>query len=196
MEINRRTLAPIYCASTDETRFTINSLHFAADGSTVATNKHILARCVPKTSIGHELQPFTLWADTLAELQREQMKARAIPAKLDIDATNGNGYARVTGVSGAREIPKLDGDFPDWRHAHPKETPDHKHRVLISLANLEKIVAAGRQFTASKKGETIVAAFEFTDEHFSGNLGGPIRAEIRDCESGDVLEFSVMPCFK
>ena len=64
-EINHRTLAPLHCASNDETRPGLCSLHFAADGSTVGTNGHVLARTI-LADVPAELASFTLAAGGLA----------------------------------------------------------------------------------------------------------------------------------
>jgi DNA polymerase III sliding clamp (beta) subunit (PCNA family) len=180
-EITRRTLAPLHCASNDETRYNLRSLHFDTDGSTVATDGHLMARAVPVVPNNDPAEPFTLAAEALADLNREQRKKKAEPARMEFGERN-------VIVDGVDEIPHLDGDFPDWRQCHEPPKSVH-HEVAISLHNLERMVAAARQFTNTRKGEVVQVLFRFPKSDLKA-----IRAEVTDKESLDRLEFTVMPC--
>ena len=199
-EINHRTLAPLHCASDDEARPGLCGLHFAADGSTVGTNGHLLARTIPAES-SPKLVPFTLAAGALAPLVKDQRKKKKSvpPAQLDVDGTNAGDKALVIQTLAEMEvstsIPKLEGEFPDWRNVVPTE-PTH-FEVMISAHVLESMLAAVRQFTETRKGDEARILFCFHDVSPKARKGDralePVKTVVVDNDSGDRLECVLMP---
>ena len=189
MEINHRTLAPLHCASTDKTRDNVNVIHFDVSGDTIATNGHIMAHYVPSgTDGGAGVLPFSLSLDSVAALNKEQRKRTQAPSELEIDATNANGHARISNTTpGTIEIPKAVSTFPDWRAVMPTSA-DTDHEVGISLAVLEPLIAAARQFSETRKGEGKCVKFRFPADSI-----GTILATVDDVDSGDKLEIVLMP---
>ena len=204
LSLNRRTLSPLHCASSDETRFNINTLHVEADGTTIATDGHIMAVVTPgsidKEEWPQEVRPFTLEADHLKNLNKEQRKRNAPEATIDIKATNANGHCRIdTAGSGAVEIPKLDCTYPNWQQVVPSD-PAH-YSVRISLHVLESMIATARQFTDTKKGHggtfgtsgaKSIVQFDFQEDCELK----PIVVTTEDKTSGDTLKVVMMPCRK
>ena len=200
LSLNRRTLSPLHCASSDSTRFNINSLHVEANGTTIATDGHILAVVTPGTplEIGDELTPFTLEADHLKALNKEQRKRTAPEATIALESTNANGHCRIeTAGSGAVEIPKLDCTYPDWKQVLPTD-PTH-YTVRISLHVLESMIATARQFTDTKKGQggafgtagaKSIVQFDFQEDSDCK----PIVVTTEDRDTGDTLKVVMMPC--
>ena len=203
LSLNRRTLSPLHCASSDSTRFNINSLHIEADGTTVATDGHIMAVVTPGAmgEIGSEqLKPLQLDADALKALNKEQRKKNAPEATIDLESTNANGHCRIeTAGSGAVEIPKLDCNYPNWQQVVPTE-PTH-YSVRISLHVLESMIATARQFTDTKKGhggtlgqdsKRSIVQFDFQED----SELKPIVVTTEDRDTGDTLKVVMMPCRK
>ena len=200
LSLNRRTLSPLHCASSDATRFNINSLHVEADGTTIATDGHILAVVTPSSPLegSSKLKPFTLEADHLKALNKEQRKRTAPEATIDLEATNANGHCRIeTPGAGAVEIPKLDCTYPDWKQVLPTD-PTH-YSVRISLHVLESMIATARQFTDTKKGHggglngsKSIVQFDFQEE----SECKPIVVTTEDRDTGDTLKVVMMPCRK
>jgi len=189
MLINHRTLAPLHCASTDETRYNLNGLHFTADGQTVGTDGHIMAYVTPKLDGDPvKLEPFTLEYGALVALQKEQRKKRAIPASLVVDVTNANGHARIEGTSiGAIEPVKIIGDYPAWQQVVPKREADD-HVVGLSASVLECMLNTVRQFTETSRGKAVNITFRFPKDNLK-----PISADVADLDSGDELHVVLMP---
>lgn len=202
LSLNHRTLSPLHCASADSTRYQINSLRIEADGTTIATNGHIMAVVTPGKPLegSEQLEPFTLEADHLKTLNKEQRKRNTPEATIDLEATNENGHCRIeTPGSGAVEIPKLQCEYPDWRQVQPSEPPHYS--VRISLHVLESMIATARQFTDTKKGNggafgtagaKSIVQFDFQEDCELK----PIVVTTEDKTSGDTLKVVMMPCRK
>lgn len=189
MKLNRRNLAPIHCASTDSTRYSINALRFEEDGTTVATDGHILAVVKPGKVIDAKLDPFSVELEGLAPFQKEQRKKNPARARLDIKPTNDNGACYLSSGGVDTRLPKVVGDFVDWRTvANAVHSDSAQTTVGISLADLEKIVSTARQFSDTRKGDITAMRFEFTEDALS-----PFRVSCEDANSGDQLEITVMP---
>ena len=186
MQFNHRNLSPLHCASTDATRHNLNSLHIAADGSTVAADGNVLAHVTPANDgIPVTVTPFTIDREALKALQSEQRKKKTPDADLDIEATNNNCHARICSAGITTEIPKMEATYPAWEQiTNPRPGA---HTVGISLHVLEQMVATARQFSATKKGEFCGLKFEFPEDEFA-----PIRASRMD--DGDEIEILAMPC--
>ena len=200
LSLNRRTLSPLHCASNDSTRFNINTLHVEADGKTIATDGHIMAVVTPGKPLegSDRLEPFTLEADHLKALNKEQRKKNAPEATIDLEATNANGHCRIeTAGSGAVEIPKQTLGYPNWQAVVPTE-PTH-YSVRISLHVLESMIATSRQFTDTKKGQggglggsKSIVQFDFQED----SELKPIVVTTEDRDTGDTLKVVMMPCRK
>ncbi len=196
--INRRSLAPLHCASTDSTHFNINALHFTEEGQTIGTDGHLMAVFTPPAppQAPDRLQPFTLEAEHLKALNKEQRKRFAPLAEIDRLATNANGHCRIeTAGSGAVEIPKLQGTYPDWKQVIPSDPP--AFAVHLSLEILEKMIATVRQFTETRKGEACPVRLDFQEAEENGECLRPVVVT-RDHanEDGDTLRVIMMPCRK
>ncbi len=199
MDLNRRNLAPIHCASTDAGRVNLKALRFEKDGTTVATDGHILAICrraTPKHGEHVPLDPFSLPLPPLAPILKEQRKAKPAAAVIDTATTNANSYCRIESGGVATEIPKVDGEdfkYPDYRAVIPTEPV--MLSVGLSLHNLEKVVTTARQFTGTRKGEVTVMRFDFR-ENCTNDDGQYLNGVTVTCNKnghGDTLEFVVMP---
>ena len=162
--IKNKQLSVLHAASTDSTRFNLNSVRFEADGSLVATDGHILAVMKAEGDAGvGGLEPFGMGA---AYFDVTGGKSN-LGACVDRDATNGNGSLRVTMSDGsALKLPKLaqgdEGFYPDWKHVMPKGEVQYK--VGISLHVLERACQIARQASETRKGEIRAMVFEFGDE--------------------------------
>lgn len=192
LSLNRRSLAPIHCASTDKSRENLTTLHFEPDGTTVATDGHLMAVVTPGEPL-HESQhltPFELNTGDLGPILKEQRRKHALPTEVDRIRTNENGHCRIDVGGGAVEIPKVQHvTFPDWKVVQVTE-PTH-YSVSISLAVLEQMIATARQFTDTKKGQLAVMRFDFQEE--SELKPFTVTHEHRD---GDTLKVTMMPCRK
>lgn len=192
MKINHRTLAPLHCASTDETRFNLNALHFTAEGETIGTNGHLLARFRPASAYQDsgcpELEPFTVDRFSIEPLAKEQRRKWQEPCTLDVEETNANGHARFTDTaSGSQETPKLDCEYPNWKQVLAKSDSEDRE-IGISLAVLEPLIAAARQFSETRKGGGQCVRFCIPKDNLK-----PFTATVLHEDSGDILEFTLMP---
>jgi hypothetical protein len=204
LNITRERLAVLHAASTDETRFNINAVRFEADGTLVATDGHILA--VSKLPAGErdlvaKLEPFQIGLEDARSASKLAGTGKnSSGLTLDIDATNESGRAGRVSVTGRRKsewVPesyeKADTDYPNWEQVTaPKRKVDHKdvpgfHRVGLSLAVLESLVAIGRQATKTHKGETQTVEFSFPE-----NPDAMVTATLPG-EHAEGLEVHLMP---
>ena len=195
LSLNRRTLAPLHCASDDSTRYALNSLHIEPDGTTVATNGHLMAVCKPSQPLEGDdtLTAFELAADDLKEINKQQRKKVAPEAIVDTEATNQNGHCRVTSNGRAYELPKNDPGFPDWRKIEALSDTEVYHSVTISLATLEQMIASARQFSQTRKGDGCAMRFDFPENTDGKGGWDPFRVTHIDKDSGDTLEVTIMP---
>lgn len=180
MKISKKHLAPIHCASKDETRYNLNSIHFADDGSIVATNGHMLGRVVPKDM--EKRSPFMMALESVKELIKRSAKK---PVILNVEDST------PTRIFDELEFPYnlvADAEYPNWRavHKEPKKS-DVTFEIALSAHVLESMIAAARQFTGTSKGKAVPLKFTFTD-----NLS-PAFVTVTDKVTGDVMEFSLMP---
>ena len=160
MLIHPNTLKVAKAASTDDQRFTLNSVYITPDGGGVATDGHVLVKFTPRdmpdakeyppiegmegaTAADKEepaLQPFILPSAAAAEILKAMPKKRTtLPIleniALDVAATNGNGSA-VMGVTDL-ENPwifrpkKIEDQFPDVDKVIPEM--DKKPTIEIGL---------------------------------------------------------------
>ncbi len=188
--IRNKQLAVLHAASTDSTRFNLNSVRFEADGSLVATDGHMLAVVKASEEAGAGLEPFEISLESAKTLSKGTRGKTNLGAGIDRDATNGNGSLRVTlGDGSALELPKLaqgdDGFYPDWRQVIPKDDRKIEHRVGLSLHVLERMVQIARQATETRKGEQRVLEFEFGGEFEPVKVTDP---------KDDALTIVLMPC--
>lgn len=201
MILSHRSLAPLHCASRDEYRPGLRVLHFSGIGQTVATNGHILARFIPAKSlvnVDDVLLPFELGIVALTPIQKEQARQNATPFTVNAQVTNFEGQGKgqqgvcrieSTGREGSREIPKEDGDFPEWmsviKGAGKREVGAEP---CVGLDLLEALIATARAFNRTRKGGGGGVRF-----YFPKNSEEEVRAEVKDESSGDRIEFVLMP---
>lgn len=193
MQLNRQSLSPIHCASRDETRFMLNQLRVEPDGSTIATNGHLMARVIPSEALtgGEQLEPFEISHEIVTPLLKELKGRQGAPYSVDSEQTNANGHCRATQTkSGAAvELPKTSrnyGEFPDWKQVIPSEPADFV--VTLGLNVLETMLATAREFTETRKGGGKGVRFEFLTGE--GKELSPIRATV---EGEGTLEIVLMP---
>lgn len=197
MELNRKNLAPLHCASTDTTRLNLAALRFEEDGRTVATNGHTLALFIPgkEPEADEKLEPFSLPADSLKDIVKEQRKRNPKDCHVDVEATKGARVCRTFDpepLGSTSELPKLQdedgGNFPKWEAVMPKEAPHYS--VNLSLHVLEQLIAAARQFSGTRKGEQQNVRFDFAESELNVVK---VTCESKD-DSEDRLEVIMMPC--
>ena len=172
MKITARTLAPIHCASKDPLRYNINVVHFAKDGTTSATNGHVLARVAPD-EVTEPIGSFSIEAKKLSDLNRELKVNTAEPAELDIDKATSPGCVRFESEMGVRETTKADVNFPSTDKI--TEPTDSYPELMLNLAVLECIVATARQYSGTTKGREQAVTFRFPKDHMKH-----CEASIRD----------------
>ena len=173
MLYSKRQLAVRHAASTEATRFNLNGVRFHADGSTEATNGHILCRITakappldeypsPKGSsldgaiLEGEQEPFTFPIDAVNRLVKAIPKKAHFPilehAALDVGASNANGSARfiTTDLESTQAIEgrKIEGDFPDTGKVIPGGKP--VTTLALNLTLLCKLEKALREFNGGK----------------------------------------------
>jgi len=209
MLVSKSHLSVRHGASKDASRYNLNGVRFEADGSTVATNGHLLmrTRIEPQSSEEYPswdgfsaqsdatLEPFTLpldTADSLAKAVKANEKtrsARTMPilsnAALDVAATNANGKARfgVTDLESGQVIEgrKVEGDFPNYHQVIP--APEKFTRsVHVNAGYLATILKAASEF-----GHHGAIKLELQDDPMS-----PIRLSVHNPDIGD-FEAILMP---
>ena len=189
--IRNKQLAVLHAASTDSTRYNLNSVRFEADGSLVATDGHMLAVVKPETEEADGgIDPFVISLESAKTLNKGTRGKQNVGACVDRDATNGNGSLRVTLSDGsALELPKVefgdDGFYPDWQQVMPKNGRKIEHRVGLSLHVLERMVTIARQATETRKGEQRTLVFEFGSEFEPVKVTDP---------KDEALTIVLMPC--
>ena len=203
-----------HAASTDETRYNLNGLHFRGDGTTEATDGHMLIRIKAATPAYDEHpngtegvpEPFIL------PLEAAHRVAKAIPkrspspvlthAALDVPSTNGNGSARFvvtdgyngTGNEQAIEAKKIEGEYPNTDQVIPKDAP---FSFCINLTLLERVIKASKEFGGSGKGKDSKGKdskgnqAHFAKFHVTDN-SSPVRITISNPDVGE-LEAVIMP---
>jgi hypothetical protein len=182
IKLNRRSLAPLHCASKDETRHHLGALHFSAEGVTVGCTGHLLA-CVTPAHLEPIPRAFGLERAALADVVRETKKKGAE------DRTLHPAEAPRRWVVDGVEHSEIDAEYPAWRRMHPEKHAVPKHTFEISLHVLEAMTATARAFAGGKKGDEDT---RLTVELPSDPIR-PIRVHTADKGSGDVLGFTLMP---
>ena len=204
MLYSKSQLAARHAASTDPTRFNLNGVHFKADGSTEASDGHMLIQVSPlgtdpqafpasagiNYTEGETLVPFILPSATVNQLAKSIPKAgKGFPilanAALDVASTNANGAARfvVTDLETSGEVKgeKIAGEFPNTSQVIPERG---EVTFAMNLEFLEKVIKAAKEF--APKSKCRVAKFYATDTL------SPVRIELDDAEHGEMLAV-VMP---
>ncbi len=181
MLVTKKHLAGIHCASQDSTRYNMNAIHFADDGSIVSTDGHILSRIVPKDMKKRSV--FSMTIDSVKDLIKKVQKKGSVAVLNVSDMTS-------TRVLDAAEFPYelVEDKFPNWRQVHkePKES-EITFEVCFSAHVLESLISSTRQFTGTTKGKDAPIKFSFI------NNQSPAFVTIEGKDSDDVMEFSVMP---
>ena len=183
-------LAVRHAASTDETRPNLNGIHFRADGSTEATDGHIMIRSksdhLPEVDFptieGREiedpeptLESFILPSTTAATLVKRIPKKSSMPiltsAALDVAHANGNGAVQfhTTDLETAEltTARKIDGEFPDTDNVQP--TSKIQVETAIDLSLVERFLKAIREADpmGGKNGRARGVKVEIRDEGLS-----------------------------
>jgi hypothetical protein len=176
MLISKAMLAVRHAASTDETRYNLNGIHFRSDTEVEATDGHMLIRTrVPATeetefpsSVAMEgegyntpepIKPFVMQLATVEALRKAiPVKQRVYPilehAQVDTQRTNANGkiHARVVDADHSeQEIQghKIDGDYPSTDQVC---TPISEQTEIftLDLKLLERVLKAAKEFNADR----------------------------------------------
>lgn len=142
MNINKLNLEVSKCASTEESRYHLNGVHFTSD-YTEATNGHILARVTYPTQFPEDELP-----EMIKSKDKSEIKEFVIPLNgvkeikfpkgkvplpiladtyVDVEHTNQNGVARFSytdlQTTPTTEVRKIDGDFADTEAVWCKDEP-------------------------------------------------------------------------
>jgi DNA polymerase III sliding clamp (beta) subunit (PCNA family) len=168
MLLQRKALEIVRAASKDQTRQSICGIRIEADGATIATDGHILAKFTPTANPdGKEypaiegvsaddgesrLQPFTLPSEAVAILLKALPKKapRCLPilghVALDVQQTNTNGcaVAAITDLENPQvfKLRKVADDFPTYQSVFPKGKP--KFVIGFMMAALENLISTLR----------------------------------------------------
>lgn len=194
MKLTKKLLALVHCASQDETRYNLNGIYFDGDGTSVATDGHVLGRIVPfGRSLGRQDRPtkgsaFILALEAVKDLIR-RTKAKGSSVMLDVDDKRSRS---IQDAEHRNTYEVIDGEFPKWKQIHKKPSKAAtKHTLCLSAEVLEKVLAASRQFTGTTKGAALKLEFTFVEDNLA-----PVFIEVLDKETSDSIEFSAMPMRK
>lgn len=142
MNINKANIIVGKCASTDESKYHLNSIHFTKD-FTESTNGHILARMsypepqfdpadvpdVIKTGPKELIQPFIIPVKALKDVKFPKRSSLPVLMDLyvDVDSTNQNGNAKFgmtdLQTTSTPEVKKMEGEFPETDRVWPTIAP-------------------------------------------------------------------------
>src|SRR5262249_23950911 len=168
MLLERKALEIVRAASKDQTRQSICGIRIEGDGTTIATDGHILAKLTPtanpdgkeypalegvKADDGeNKLQPFPLPTEAVAILLKALPKKtpRYLPilgnVALDVEQTNGNGcaVAAITDLENPQvfKLRKVTDDFPEYQSVFPKGKP--KLVIGFMMTALENLLSTLR----------------------------------------------------
>jgi len=214
MLYSKAHLAVRHAASADAARFNLNGVHFEADGTTEATDGHMLLRAtvatppmeefpavgeLPEGDSAGPIVPFILPIDVADRLAKSIPTRPRMPvlahAALDAESTNANGRARfvATNLEGVTitEGEKIDGEYPKTSQIREPVKRDARFAFRMNLRLLERVVKAAKEFERAHGQSTkdpLVADFYMTDGL------SPVAVVIE--RDGDTLEAIVMPMRK
>jgi len=184
------SLSVVHAASDDATRYNINSVHFTEDGSTVATDGHMLAKVTPEKPV--KVQPFTVELGGLVPVAKEVKRARKSGGHLSLENPEDIGapgygvtvpfLAATKSVTGKVQLARVDGDYPNYRQMIPALDDSNSLSVGVSLSVLERMVAIAREFTDTRKGATTALHLRIPTDpnsHSTGCLLSPFTAETK-----------------
>ena len=211
MRLSKRQLAPRHAASTDETRYNLNGIHVRPDGSTEATDGHMLiqvSRYVEDdneqaTSIERGLSPgCELAKDTIVGLDGVESIRRAMPKRkdsdrsvmVDVEESNLNGSVRVVWPDGECRSEKVVGEYPNTGQVIP-EVSDGDIQFAINLQLLERLTKAVKEFKSEDSGKTLgvkVTIRPASDEDGCGLVLTPIRFDATN-DAGEEFLGIIMP---
>ncbi len=163
MEYTKAHFAVRHAASKDETRYNLNGIHFESDGSTVATDGHVLIHASPAMDPGatgeaqcSNLEAFELQLPQIEKLRKLIPKAGHVD--LDPALTNANGAAHfVTDDGLTYDLPKSDEGYPSWQQVLPKDEP--AVTLGLNVVLLERICKAVREFAPKDQTAVKVEVF-------------------------------------
>lgn len=200
MRLQARDLAVLHAASTDETRFNLNTVRFDTEaGRLYATNGHVLAWVpMPDADEGEvKLESFSLARadaerlvkDTKVALKGVHPQLRdEFGAQLAVEESNGNGAAIVRLPGSLLTCEKVvEGEYPDVDKIIP--STDGWMEVGIGVAVLETILKVVR---ARGTGKVLKFQFDLAIDARTGLPNATLSA-FRVSAGGPALEFVGMP---
>ena len=208
---SRKHFAVRHAASKDETRYNLCGVYFDSDGSTVATDGHMLLRTVRveqhsagdfpsvegfETSDG-ELEPFILPMGAVDIIRKAlPKKSTTLPildcAALAREEANGNGQVRfaVTDLEQTQtpQARKIEADFPKYSPVTPDDDDKPTYTVTINATLLERLLKAAKEFGSDRRDQPLkIELWAEPDDVISK----PLRITHHTCD-GD-LEALIMP---
>ena len=211
VRLSKRQLAPRHAASTDETRYNLNGVHIKPDGSTEATDGHMLiqvsryveddgeeTRSIERgVALGSELSK-----DTIVTLDGVDSIRRAMPKRkdsdrsvmVDVKESNLNGSVRVVWPDGECRSEKVVGEYPNTGQVIP-EISDGDIQFCVNFQLLERLAKAVKEFKSEDRGKSL--AVKVTIRPTSGEDGcglvlTPIRFDATN-DAGEELLGVIMP---
>jgi hypothetical protein len=181
MLLDKRSFAVVHAASTDETRLVLNGVLIGPDGSTVATDGHILAEISPCTEFDEADFPMREGAAPAWTPEGEGVvvpaevckKAAKLPSKKKFHlpilnaiqlCKNGNGpefMATDLDTESRAAFRPLEGPFPNYRQVIPRNLDEAKIRIGFSVAVLEKAIKIAKEFSEDAPQNTTMEFFLF-----------------------------------
>ena len=211
MLISKAMLAVRHAASTDETRYNLNGIHFRSDTEVEATDGHMLIRASVEAqkseefpSVGgldrtseEKISPFVMQLSTVDEIRKAIPKASRVPilqnALIDVNYTNQNKSVKVhtTDLQNSREIigKKIEGEYPTTDQAYPDPAREEL-AFYINLCLLERVIKAAKEFGVPKN--ILAAKFYIKKGGPKKRAMAPVRIELKNDEGGE-LQAVIMP---
>jgi DNA polymerase III sliding clamp (beta) subunit (PCNA family) len=160
MLLNKRNLAVVGAASKEESRYTLQAILMEADGSTVATNGHILARCSPATARAADFPAngngnLAGWAGrVLLPIELVARAGKLLPKKNRLPILDNVAVGLVEEMLVAEaDIPKQEargvpesGQFPNYEAAIPRDIAKPLAEVILDVDKLMRLLKIAREF--------------------------------------------------
>jgi len=211
--LNKRHFSVRHAASTDETRYNLNSILLEPDGTTVASDGYMLIRCKAFRGAADQFPavehppsdeiPLT----RQIALQREDVEAlvKSIPkgrpvsncdilgnAALDVASANDNPTVRFTTTDLERksvhEVRKLDGEYPQYRQVIPEGKPVARFAIDLNL-----LARVGKALSDFHPNEKMRSSQAVVVELFSEHAPVRITSQWHPSSDEDSFEAFVMP---
>lgn len=204
MLYNKENLAVSIACSKEETRPALNGVHFESDGSTVATDGHILCH-VEACKAEVEKFPKTESEDQkidekgiIVPLQNVQAIAKTILKRTIlpilkhcqyVNNQNGNGENSATFVTTDLENTQkhktrlIEGKYPNWKQLF--DLPEPEYEIAVSAYVLEKLA---KFVKATEEREPKLIKLKFHGRNAA------IEFDAGETESGQKITGLFMPC--